>query len=98
MTIKIWKLILSEYVRDVHAHASEQKKCAQEGHKPRHETIASPLEDVEEDGEEWTADHETNEPSFDEICYEENRRRLVEPVALFEHECLVDGEWQGRNC
>lgn len=65
---------------------------AQKRHEPRHKAVPGPLEHVEKDGEERTANHERKQPALEQVRDEQRQRRLVEPVFFLEHKRLVDRE------
>ena len=65
---------------------------AHKRHEPRDEAVPGPLEHVEKDGEEGTADGEREEPALEEVGDIQRRRGLVEAMLLLEDERLVDRE------
>lgn len=88
--MSVWDSVSTQPLETQKEHSSH------EGHKPRHEAIASPLEDPEESGEERRREDEADGPALEHVGNEKPRRRFVEAVGLLEHERLIDGEWDGR--
>lgn len=69
-----------------------------EGHEPWYETVAGPLEDFEEDGEERSAEDQGDCPGLEEVGDEDIRGGLVEAVLLFKYKGTIPREWQRWDC
>lgn len=64
--------------------------CAQEGHEPRYELVAGPLENVDEDGHERASNGEAEGPSLDHVGHKKHRCSLIEAVAFLNDKRLED--------
>ena len=65
-----------------------------ERHQPRNESVTSPLENVEERGQERGAENKGKSPSFEEVNDEKGGCGLVEPVFFFQYKGAVNRQWE----
>ena len=68
-----------------------------ESHEPGHESVPSPLEDVQKRSDEGSAQAKCESPAFEEVRDEELGRGLVEAVLLLQDKRGIDRQGQSRN-
>ena len=88
-----WKEILEEVIR-IFAGRKKRNENLHEAHQPRYETIACPLEDVQEYSKEWCPKDKSQPPALQEIGDEERRGGFVESMFLLQDKCPVCLQWE----